>query len=127
MVDQMDVRVRQRLLDKGRLSHDPVHKYLVDLKDTADNAAWIDYESRFEQEKAEAAAQEGVQNALGQPAIEPPPIAPPPAAPQAGAPPPPPAAPQALSEPRIPPAAPQAMPEPSPYRFGGSGTPDSDS
>lgn len=77
MVDKMDRRVRDRLVRKGVVEQTAVDKYLDALPDAETNAEWVDYEGRFEEERAEQGAEEAEAK---QEEVVPPP----PAAPQAG-------------------------------------------
>ena len=43
----MDVRVRDRYIEKGRISLDDVAKATAELPDLAENCEWIDYEKEF--------------------------------------------------------------------------------
>jgi hypothetical protein len=52
MTDKMDLRVRARYLAKNEISSADVEKYLAGLVDVADKADFVDYEKRFEEEKA---------------------------------------------------------------------------
>ena len=57
----MDVRIRDRLLRKGKVSNKEVDSYLASLPDAEAKADWIDYEARFEAERADQEAEEAEQ------------------------------------------------------------------
>ncbi len=51
MTDLMDVRVRDRYISKGRLKLDEVLKSDAELPDLEEQSDFVDYESRFEEER----------------------------------------------------------------------------
>lgn len=55
MADHMDVRIRNRYAHKGIINRAEVERYLTALPDMASNAEYVDYEKRFEDERAQAA------------------------------------------------------------------------
>ncbi len=55
MTDHMDVRIRDRYVQKGIVSRADVEKYLANLTDVSSNAEAIDYEKIFESDDVDAA------------------------------------------------------------------------
>lgn len=55
MTDHMDVRIRNRYAHKGIITRAEVERYLTSLPDVSSNAEYVDYEKRFEDERAQAA------------------------------------------------------------------------
>ncbi|MBI2377054.1 MAG: hypothetical protein HYV07_23845 [Deltaproteobacteria bacterium] len=56
-MDPMDIRLRERLLRKGAITHEQVARHLAELPDLEARATYIDYERVFEAEvKAERAS-----------------------------------------------------------------------
>ena len=47
MRNVMDVRVRDRYIEKGRINLEEVAKATAELPDLAENCEWIDYEKEF--------------------------------------------------------------------------------
>lgn len=54
MTDHMDVRIRDRYVQKGLVSRAEVEKYLTSLPDMTSNAESIDYEKIFESDDEDA-------------------------------------------------------------------------
>src|SRR5262249_32746612 len=56
-LEKLDLRTRSRYLRKGILAQKDVDQHLDSLRDVVENAEWIDYDRRFqEQERAELEA-----------------------------------------------------------------------
>ncbi|MFO0727394.1 MAG: hypothetical protein U1E65_26695 [Myxococcota bacterium] len=54
MTDHMDVRIRNRYAQKGVVTRAEIERYLTALPDMASNVEYVDYEKRFEEERAQA-------------------------------------------------------------------------
>jgi hypothetical protein len=67
MADNMDVRIRERNLRKGRISRTEVETYLSKLTDKANAVEYVDYERQFEEEKRAAEAAEAAEAAAYSP------------------------------------------------------------
>jgi hypothetical protein len=52
MTDFMDTRIRDRYVQKGKITRGDVEKFLKELPDTGPNSEFVDYEKMFEEERA---------------------------------------------------------------------------
>lgn len=67
MANNMDVRIRERNLRKGRISQSEVEAYLSKLPDRSTGVDYVDYEKQFEEEKRAAEAAEAAEAAAYSP------------------------------------------------------------
>jgi hypothetical protein len=59
MTDVMDIRVRDRYIEKGKISLEEVIKSDEALPDLSESCTWVDYEKEFAENRDEAEVEGG--------------------------------------------------------------------